>query len=123
MHLRWAQPSSIGYRPSTAIVRRVALKWDSRKYDYLGDTYSCVVNPIFWKLNGWVNSRIDDWKQANGITTEYQWKGTWVGVPPAQSPYESGTHPLPQDEALAELETIDQITSISRVSEFDGFFR
>jgi hypothetical protein len=52
MHLRWAQQSSTGYRPSTAITGSIARRWDEREYNYLGDTYSCAVNPIFWKLSG-----------------------------------------------------------------------
>jgi len=36
-------------------------KWSSPKYDYLGEFYSSHVNPIFWRLHGWVDDRIDDW--------------------------------------------------------------
>jgi len=57
----------------------ISTKWDAPAYDYLGDTYSSHVNPIFWKLHGWIDNRIEDWKNEHGITGEIQWKGTWVG--------------------------------------------
>lgn len=123
MHLRWAQQSAMGYRPPTAITGSIERKWDAPEYDYLGDTYSCGVNPIFWKLNGWVSARVNDWKQAHGIVGEYEWKGTWVGVLPTGLFNKSDPSTLSQDRALAELESLDQITSTSRASEFDGFFR
>ena len=40
-------------------------KWDDPKYDYLGDFYSSHVNPIFWRLYGWVDDRIEDWFNAH----------------------------------------------------------
>jgi hypothetical protein len=39
-------------------------KWSSPKYDYLGEFYSSHVNPLFWRLHGWVDDRIDDWFKA-----------------------------------------------------------
>ena len=33
-------------------------------YDYLGETFSSHVNPIFWRLHGWVDDRIEDWFKA-----------------------------------------------------------
>jgi len=39
-------------------------KWSSPKYDYLGEFYSSHVNPVFWRLHGWVDDRIDDWFRA-----------------------------------------------------------
>ena len=39
-------------------------KWGSPKYDYLGEFYSSHVNPVFWRLHGWVDDRIDDWFNA-----------------------------------------------------------
>jgi hypothetical protein len=40
-------------------------KWDDPKYDYLGDFYSSHVNPVFWRLHGWVDDRIEDWFNAH----------------------------------------------------------
>jgi hypothetical protein len=82
MHMRWsANPGEI--RPDVDPTRPddIDPRWDNVTYDWLGDTYSSHVNPIFWKLHGWVDDRIEDWKKANGVT-EIQWKGTWVGKMP-----------------------------------------
>jgi hypothetical protein len=73
MHMRWA---SVPRDPSTDPAKqgrpipegRNALdfdaKWLSPEYDYLGETFSSHVNPIFWRLHGWVDDRIDDWYRA-----------------------------------------------------------
>jgi len=67
-------------------------KWDDPKYDYLGDFYSSHVNPVFWRLHGWVDDRIDDWFNAHegshpGEIERYEYKGVswfkpgkWVQV-------------------------------------------
>lgn len=39
-------------------------KWDVPKNDYLGDFHSSHVNPVFWRLHGWVDDRIEDWYRA-----------------------------------------------------------
>ena len=80
MHMRWAsQPS--GTRPGADPTRPdlIDVIWDDPSYNYLGDTYSSHVNPIFWNLHGWIDNRIEDWKYANEITGDIQWTGTWVG--------------------------------------------
>ena len=65
-------------------------KWDDPKYDYLGEFYSSHVNPLFWRLHGWVDDRIEDWFNAHNAAhageiqrIEYQgiaWfkPGIWV---------------------------------------------
>jgi hypothetical protein len=72
------------YRPSVDPTQPSSMdpKWNDPSYDYLRDTYSSHVITIFWKLHGWVDDRIEDWKAANGITGPIQWKGTWVGKMP-----------------------------------------
>ena len=80
MHMRWAsQPT--GDRPRADPTRPDLIDTilDDPSYDYLGDTYSNHVNPIFWKLHDWIDNRIEDWKNAHGITGDIQWTGTWVG--------------------------------------------
>lgn len=42
--------------------------WDNPKYDYLGEFYSSHVNPLFWRLHGWVDNRIEDWFNAHETT-------------------------------------------------------
>jgi hypothetical protein len=67
MHMRW---SSISRDPKTdePAIRNpfdFDAKWDDPKYDYLGDFYSSHVNPLFWRLHGWVDDRIEDWFNAH----------------------------------------------------------
>lgn len=126
LHLRWAAPSAIGYRPNTVVAANIAVKWDAPAYNYLGDTYSSHVNPIFWKLHGWVDDRIEDWKRARGMTGEVEWKGTWLGPEEHQhgSPfYETMRDDVPHDETLKDLSLIDRIISDSGAGDFDGFFQ
>jgi len=83
MHMRWAaQPS--GSRPTVdpRMPNSIDTRWDDPDYNYLGDTYSSHVNPVFWKIHGWVNDRIEDWKSAHNISGNIIWKGTWVGKMP-----------------------------------------
>jgi hypothetical protein len=82
MHMRW---SSVSRDPKTD---RPAIrgdfdfdgKWDDPKYDYLGDFYSSHVNPLFWRLHGWVDDRIEDWFNAHesaqpGEIERYEYQG------------------------------------------------
>ena len=142
LHMRWAAPSPVGYRPTTALTQGIGAQWDAPAYDYLGDSYASHVNPVFWKLHGWVDDRIEGWKRANGVAGEIEWTGTWVGPaahahdhddhehPHAHPAREAGDAPLPATPAArrgelrrGELEQIDRIISASGAGEFDGFFR
>ncbi|MEY2229847.1 hypothetical protein [Streptomyces sp. BF23-19] len=61
-------------------------------YDNLNDTFSSHVHPVFWRLHGWVDDRIEDWYAAHAAAHMGQvtrkavggvpWfaKGPWVGV-------------------------------------------
>ncbi|GGW42701.1 hypothetical protein GCM10010503_18970 [Streptomyces lucensis JCM 4490] len=71
MHLRWSaeMPS---YRTGGDAFS-VDHQWDDAAYNWLADTYSAHVNPIFWKLHGWVDARIDDWMAANQLTGPVPW--------------------------------------------------
>ncbi|KXZ24139.1 hypothetical protein AXI59_00155 [Bacillus nakamurai] len=70
MHMRW---SSVPRDPISGEVlpdgRKnpddLDFKWDEPHYDFLGDPYSAHVNPIFWRLHGWIDDRIEDWFQAH----------------------------------------------------------
>ncbi|GAC1431799.1 MAG: hypothetical protein PVS3B3_19820 [Ktedonobacteraceae bacterium] len=89
MHMRWAsQPGMMrpGVDEPTQADANIPTDFDDPSYDYLGDTYSSHVNPLFWKLHGWVDARIEDWKAANGVTGEPSWIGTWVGNMPMDMP-------------------------------------
>lgn len=73
MHMRWASvtrdPSNDKTKQGLALpTGRAPLdfdrKWIDPQYDYLGETFSSHVNPIFWRLHGWVDERIEDWYRA-----------------------------------------------------------
>lgn len=68
MHMRWA--SALPRDPDSGkLVLRdnydIDERWDVAEYDYLGDFHSSHVNPIFWKLHGWVDDCIEVWQAAH----------------------------------------------------------
>ncbi|QHT65337.1 hypothetical protein GXP67_00935 [Rhodocytophaga rosea] len=96
MHMRWAsQPKdpengnllSLGREPND-----INKKWDAVEYNFLGETYSSHVNPIFWRLHKWVDSIIDEWYLAHKNISDTRvktvklnsidWfeKGEWVEI-------------------------------------------
>jgi hypothetical protein len=79
MHLRWAAQLP-EYRPDGDPFD-VDPRFDDPGYDWLADFYSSHVNPIFWKLHGWVDARIDDWMKANNKTEPVPWSfdPPWAG--------------------------------------------
>jgi hypothetical protein len=79
-HMRWsAEPDQ--FRPSVSPTdpKAVDERFDDPSYDWLGDFYSSHVNAVFWKLHGWVDDRIEAWKEAHGITGEVEFEGKWTG--------------------------------------------
>lgn len=53
MHLRWsAQPTT-------------AAESEAPSNDFLGAPWSSHVNPVFWKLHGWIDTCIKTWEAAN----------------------------------------------------------
>jgi hypothetical protein len=127
MHVRWASPSRVGYRPSTTVEAEIGRRWDAPEYDYLGDAYSSLVNPLFWKIHGWVDDRVGDWKRAHGVAGELEWKGAWVGPAwpqaPARGARRGGVVVAPPGDAPDDFYRIDRVISASAANEFDGFFR
>lgn len=71
MHNRWASYNgAILPDPKTGELKQRETfdfdpMWDDPKYDYLGEFYSSHVNPLFWRLHGWVDDRIEDWFNAH----------------------------------------------------------
>jgi hypothetical protein len=67
MHMRWASlsrnPSSL--TPEVRGDYDIDPKWDAPENDYLGDFHGSHVNPIFWKLHGWVDDCIGVWFAAH----------------------------------------------------------
>lgn len=111
MQLRWAAPSTVGYRPTTSIARDIDRQWDAPAYDYLGDVYASHVNPLFWKMRGWVDDRVEDWRRAHAVIGDIEWEGTWEGPP------------VGEDDAGAVdiIERIDRAISDSGGDVVEGF--
>jgi hypothetical protein len=81
MHTRFSELTSVGIRPYTPNpTPKVDTKYDDPNYRWLGDTYSSHVNPVFWKIHGWVENKIENWRKANGLAT-VPWKNTWEHGP------------------------------------------
>jgi hypothetical protein len=121
MHMRWsAFPGSIRPDPlqGTGEIdptggETIGTEWDNPRYNFLGDTYSSHVNPIFWKLHGWIDDRIEDWKIANSVFGNDFWKGKWIGKMPG---HEAGAsvHALLQDPQHAgpHLSEVQQVAKL-----------
>ena len=80
MHNRWMTPArdpetgaviidpatgGLGERPPFDF----SDKWSSPKYDYLGEFYSSHVNPLFWRLHGWVDDTINAWFKVQEVAS------------------------------------------------------
>jgi hypothetical protein len=69
MHMRWSalprDPQTNEPIPAGRRVGDIDSRWDNPRNNYLGDFYSSHVNPIFWRLHGWIDDRIDDWFRAH----------------------------------------------------------
>ncbi len=99
---RWAAVPG-GKRPEpSAEVTTIPVDWDVSQYNYLGDTYSMQVNPIYWKFCGWLDERIDNWKVVHGVFGNDFWKGTWTGkLPAAPEGAPAGLHERLEDPDVA----------------------
>jgi hypothetical protein len=75
MHNRWMTPArdpetgAVIIDPQTGeLSERLPFdfsdKWNSPKYDFLGEFYSSHVNPLFWRLHRWIDDCIDAWFNA-----------------------------------------------------------
>jgi hypothetical protein len=69
MHMRWSsitRDTTDGTLvPDGRNPWDITTRWDVLIYDNLSDFYSSHVNPVFWRLHGWVNDRINDWFAAH----------------------------------------------------------
>jgi hypothetical protein len=85
MHMRWASPPR-DPRTNQMVLGRddgdIDPAWDNPEYDHLGDQYSSHVAPVFWRLHGWVDNRIDDWFAAHAVAHPGEVKkSTVMGTP------------------------------------------
>lgn len=69
LHMRW---SSVPRNPATGVPIPEARDpsdfadyWFADNNDFLGDPFSSHLNPVFWRLHGWIDDRIDDWFDAH----------------------------------------------------------
>ncbi|PNK24695.1 Tat pathway signal protein [Bacillus thuringiensis] len=123
MHIRWSTESPMGYRPNIKLNEPVDEKWNKPEYNWLGDTYSSHVHPIFWKIHGWVDDRIDDWKRVNRVD-DYEWKGTWIGnfAPPGHHHHDPH-HLTTLEETSGGLEELEKVAGIlGNTGKCRGFF-
>jgi hypothetical protein len=127
MHMRWSSISRdpVTGEPALRDSFDFDTKWDNPKYDYLGDFHSSHVNPLFWRLHGWVDERIEDWFNAHegaqpGEIERYDHQGIawfkpgkWVQV---HKPYywPEGHHPHHNHNANDELE-VDNMLKVMEI--------
>jgi hypothetical protein len=80
---RWATPPG-AWRTEAAPGEfdSIPTGFDDPRYDFLRDTYSMHLHPVYWKFFGWIDDRIEDWKVANGVFGNDFWKDPWVGNMP-----------------------------------------
>ena len=105
---RWAAAPG-GRRPEPGIdVTEIPVEWDDPRYDYLGDTYSMQVNPVYWNFCGWIDDRIENWKVAHGVFGNDFWKGRWIGkMPDAGEDAPDGLHERLEDPEAAGRHTAE----------------
>jgi len=87
MHNRWSQVQRPGqdYRANgdplvVELDRAIPDKFATIEYDWLADHFSSPGNYLLYKLHGWIDDRIQDWKTANRVQ-EIDWEGlgAWAG--------------------------------------------
>jgi hypothetical protein len=123
-HMRWSsKPEAFRPNPKAANPIGVDEKWDNPSYDWLGDFYSSHVNPLFWKLHGWVDDCVSVWQEAHGIKGPYEWKGKWTGKVPTGSM--TGMHEqllaAPEGKQAQELaKHVDQGNELLKASAVEG---
>lgn len=115
--LRDPETGEPGTRPSFDF----ADKWDAARYDYLGEFYSSQVNPVFWRMHGWVDDRVEDWARVHaaarpGAVRRRQLHGVdwfeadppWVSVtePYLGLPLAAGHHRRGASDEAAEIDTM-----------------
>jgi hypothetical protein len=127
MHMRWSSTprDPVTGEPARRALFDVNIKWDSPQYDYLGDFYSSHVNPIFWKLHGWVDDRIEDWFNAHetahpGEIERYRYEGVfwfkpgkWVQV--SNPFYGPELHHHPHHNHANEEELIENMLKVLEI--------
>ncbi|HEY0323391.1 MAG TPA: hypothetical protein VGC66_20710 [Pyrinomonadaceae bacterium] len=134
MHMRWASaprdPSTGAVVPAGRPQWEISTKWDNPLYDFLGEFYSSHVNPVFWRLHGWIDARINDWYDAHQAShpgeiekmtldgTPWFKKGKWVMTndPWAGAKQHNGHHQhgmnmpaMPMNQDVGKMEKVNAI--------------
>lgn len=133
MHMRFCGESEMRPDVDPGSPDSIPARWDDPVYDWLGDTYSSHVNPVFWKLHGWVDDRITDWLEANGVVGPPPWKtGTpWVGDMPHGHEHEEPhllmalelSHALPAEDHSGHGHKMDQaVEAVLQSGRFHHFY-
>jgi len=136
MHMRWASaprdPETGEVVPGGRLPWDVSTKWDNPIYDFLGEFYSSHVNPVFWRLHGWIDDRIADWYAAHeevhageiepatidGVSWFKQGKWVVAADPWAGAKSEShgghhgGHHGMSADPAQQDIEKMEKVNAI-----------
>lgn len=122
MHMRWTSeprdPLTGEAIPNGREALDVDKKWDLPIYDSLSEPYSSLVNPVFWRLHGWIDDRIDDWFAAHESVhpgevvrrtydgVEWFEKGKWVLL---DEPWEA---PKGTVHGKLDIKTMEQVNEI-----------
>lgn len=133
MHMRWAAALPRDSQSGKPLLRGdydVDERWDAAGNDYLGDFHSSHVNPVFWRLHGWVDDCIGAWQAAHDaahpgevvpcIVRGIPWyaPGPWVlkadpfDWPGAEHSHGHGGHGGHGGHADAEQKTLEQVMAI-----------
>ena len=113
---KWVKHVSTEAGPDGVVIQRVTY------YDDLNDTFSSHVHPVFWRLHGWVDDRINDWfvahehlnagevvrAEVNGVS----WfaPGKWVSVAaPWVGPAMMHGHEGNVDHMAHEVQTMERV--------------
>lgn len=148
MHMRWAAPPRPGddfpqNLNQVLVPNFLGTQFTSPEFNYLGNSYSAHVNPVFWKLHGWVDSIVVAWVRANGYLRIsfncsaqdpycYPWQSRWNGVsaeprggghPNAHGQHgHAGHHGQRETAAPDQDPDLDQaVRKISRFATFNTF--
>jgi hypothetical protein len=112
---RWSEVPGARRPELGSGVETIPIEWDDPRYNYLADFYSMQVNPVFWKLYGWIDERLENWKVVHGVFGNDFWQGKWVGkLPNAEEGASADLHDRLDDPAVANqhAEEIEQLLLI-----------
>lgn len=97
--------------------------FDAPEVNWLGNSFSAIANPKYWKVLNWLDDLILDWLVAHGkteISTRcsndascYEWKSKWIGALSMPLASKNGKNYFFQGEVRASATTAIQLLSRS----------